>query len=53
MQDISGNDPVKIEAFCRMPLVEYYAILNNALAEQNKQLSNMHKRGHNGSERHH
>jgi hypothetical protein len=34
---LAGSDPIKIETFSKMPLLEYYIILNRNLAESKKQ----------------
>lgn len=34
---LSGDDPVKIDAYMRMPLWEYWTVLNNKLALWEKQ----------------
>ncbi len=34
---LAENDPVKVEEFMRIPLVEYYGILDNKLEQIKKQ----------------
>lgn len=37
LHELAGHDPVKIEAYMRMPIWEYWTILDNKLASFEKQ----------------
>lgn len=37
MKWLADDDPVKIEAFSRMPLIEYWAILDDKIEQIKKQ----------------
>jgi hypothetical protein len=35
---LAGNDPLKIQAFDKMPLLDYFIILDRKISETKKQL---------------
>ena len=46
MSNTAGHDPLKIEAFMMMPIMNYWSILNNVLNDEAKNAGHSTKRHH-------
>lgn len=47
LYQVAGDDPVKIEQYLKIPLWDYWQILNNRIAIQEKQRKNASRKRNN------